>query len=169
MPTDGTSRVKKAVLISSNVPCLIKTDQSPDGVDMSVLDGFRAAMEKDRAQFFRDVPTGPFFGFNRPQAKVSHGLIESWFQAGMQAGFKATYDTTKSWHNWYGDDLKSLEIPVHFIHGDDDQIVPIKTGALLGIKMAKEGYIKVYPGASHALPRLNAEDINNDLLEILKS
>jgi len=126
-------------------------------------------MEADRAQFFRDVPSGPFFGFNRPHAKISQGLIESWFQAGMQAGFKATYDTTKSWQVWYGEDLKGLDIPVHFLQGDDDQIVPIKTGALLGITLAKKGHLKVYPGGSHALPRLNAEEVNRDLLEILHS
>jgi len=166
---DGTSRVKKLVCVSSSVPTLLKTDQSPDGVDIGVIDGFRAAMLKDRAQFFRDVPSGPFFGFNRPQAKVSQGLIDGWFQAGMQAGLKASHDTTFAWQIWYGDDLKNLDIPVHFIQGDDDQIVPIKTGALLGIKLAKKGHLKVYKGQSHALPRLNADELNQDLLEILKT
>ena len=157
------------VLISSNVPCLIKTDHTPNGIDVSVLDGFRAAMEKDRAQFFRDVPSGPFFGFNRPNATASQGLIEGWFQQGMQAGFKATYDTTLSWHNYYGDDFRKLDLPVLLLQGDDDQIVPIKTGVLEAIKLVSKGTLKVYPGASHALPNMNSEEVNNDLLAFLKS
>jgi len=165
----GTTRVKKMVLISANVPCLIKTDRTPNGIDVSILDGFRSAMEKDRAQFFRDVPTGPFFSFNRPHATISQGLIEAWFQQGMQAGFKASYDTTLSWHNYYGDDFKELDIPVLLLQGDDDQIVPIQTGVLEAIKLAKQGTLKVYPGGAHALPNLNAEEVNNDLLNFLKS
>jgi len=157
------------VLISSNVPCLIKTEHTPNGIDVSVLDGFRAAMEKDRAQFFREVPSGPFFGFNRPNATASQGLIEAWFQAGMQAGFKASYDTTLSWHNYYGDDFKKLDLPVLLLQGSDDQIVPIETGVLEAIKLAQKGTLKIYPGASHALPNMNPEEVNNDLLEFLKS
>ncbi len=165
---DGTGRVKKAVIVSGTPPLLVQTEKSPNGVPLSVFDGFRAAMIKDRAQFFRDVPTGPFFGFNRPGAKVSEGLIDSWFQQGMQSGFKATFDCIRSWETDHTEDLKGMNIPVLVIQGDDDQIVPIKAGAYEVMKLVPNGKLKVYPGGAHALPDTEKEGLNNDLLEFLK-
>ncbi|KAI1740733.1 putative hydrolases or acyltransferase [Xylaria scruposa] len=133
----GTSRVKKAVIISGIPPLLVKTAKSPDGVPMEVFDGFREAMLKDRAQFFLDVPTGPFFGFNRPGTKTSQGLINSWFQQGMQSGLKAVYDCLRSWEVDLSRDLESMDIPVLVIQGDDDQVVPVKAGALATMKFLK--------------------------------
>ncbi|KAI8951124.1 putative hydrolases or acyltransferase [Xylaria longipes] len=164
----GTGRVKKAVIISGTPPLLVKTAQSPDGVPMEVFDGFREAMLKDRAQFFLDVPTGPFFGFNRPGAKKSQGLINSWFQQGMASGLKAAYDCLRSWEVDLTADLESMDIPTLVIQGDDDQVVPVKAGALAAIKFLKNGKLKIYPGGAHALPNTEVDGINEDLLEFFK-
>ncbi|KAI0102192.1 putative hydrolases or acyltransferase [Nemania sp. FL0031] len=164
----GTSRVSKAVIISGTPPLLVKTEVSPDGVPIEVFDGFRAAMLKDRAQFFLDVPTGPFFGFNRPGVAKSQGMIDSWFRQGMQSGFKATFDCLRSWETDLRGDLESMDIPVLVIQGDDDQVVPVKAGALATIKFLKKGTLKIYPGGAHALPNTEAEGINEDLLHFLK-
>ncbi|KAK3347108.1 Alpha/beta hydrolase protein [Lasiosphaeria hispida] len=164
-----TSRVAKIVFISSVVPQAVQSSISPDGVPISVFDGFREAMLKDRAQFFLEVPRGPFFGFNRLGAKVSEGLIDSWFTVGMQGGLKAVYETTRSWEVDYSGDLKALDIPALVIQGDDDQVVPIKTGALAAIKLLKQGTLKVYPGGAHGIMDTQPEDINNDLLGFLKA
>ncbi|KAI1111985.1 putative hydrolases or acyltransferase [Nemania sp. NC0429] len=164
----GTSRVKKAVIISGTPPLLVQTEVSPDGVPIEVFDGFRAAMLKNRAQFFLDVPTGPFFGFNRPGAEKSQGLIDSWFQQGMQSGFKATYDCLRSWETDLRGDLEGLDIPVLVIQGDDDQVVPVQAGAFATIKFLKNGRLKIYPGGAHALPNTEVDGINEDLLQFLK-
>jgi len=165
----GTSRVSKAVLISSVPPQMLQTESNPEGLPISVFDSFREAMLKDRAQFFIDVPSGPFFGFNREGAKKSQGLIDVWFQQGMMCSFKAVYDCVMTWQMDYTEDLKKMDIPVLILHGEDDQIVPIKAAAHKGIKILKNGKLKVYPGGAHALPNLNIDEINNDLLEFLKS
>jgi non-heme chloroperoxidase len=165
----GTSRVSKAVLISSVPPQMMATESNPEGLPISVFDSFREAMLKDRAQFFIDVPTGPFFGFNREGAKKSQGLIDTWFQQGMMCSFKAVYDCVETWQMDYTEDLKKMDIPVLILHGDDDQIVPIKAAALKSIHVLKNGKLKVFPGGAHALPNLNVDEINNDLLEFLKS
>jgi non-heme chloroperoxidase len=164
----GTSRVSKAVLISSIPPQMLKTEVNTEGLPISVFDSFREAILKDRAQFFLDVPTGPFFGFNRDNAKKSQGLIDSWFQQGMMCSFKAAYDCVKTWEADYTEDLKKMNIPVLFLHGDDDQIVPIKAAAHKGIKIVSNGKLKVYPGGAHALPNLCPDEINQDLLKFLK-
>ncbi|RYC65035.1 hypothetical protein CHU98_g1144 [Xylaria longipes] len=164
----GTGRVKKAVIISGTPPLLVKTAESPDGVPMEVFDGFREAMLKDRAQFFLDVPTGPFFGFNRPGAKKSQGLINSWFQQAMASGLKAAYDCLRSWEVDLTADLESMDIPTLVIQGDDDQVVPVKAGALAAIKFLKNGKLKIYPGGAHALPNTEVDGINEDLLEFFK-
>jgi non-heme chloroperoxidase len=124
-------------------------------------------MLKDRSQFFYDVPEGPFFGFNRPNATVSKGLIQSWYNQGMQASFKSTYDTIASWETDFRSDLESLDVPVLVIHGDDDQIVPFGVGNQT-TKFLKDGRLKVYEGGPHALPNIEADGINNDLLGFLK-
>jgi len=160
--------VKKIVFISSIVPQTVQTAENEGGVPPPIFEGFRAAMEQDRAQLFLDVPTGPFFGFNRPGAKVSQGLIDSWFQQGMQTGIKAAYETTRSWEVDYRDDLRRLDIPALIIQGDDDQIVPIKVGAYAAAELIKGGTLKVYPGGAHGLPNTEVEGINNDLLQFLR-
>jgi non-heme chloroperoxidase len=126
-------------------------------------------MEQDRAQFFVDIPSGPFFGFNRPGAKVSKGLIDSWFTVGIQGGLKAVYETTRSWEIDYSEDLKNLDIPALVIQGDDDQIVPIKVGAYAAIKLLKKGTLKVYPGGAHGIMDTEPEGINQDLLGFIQS
>ena len=160
--------VKKLVLISAITPLLLQTPSTPNGVPLSVFDSQRAAMLKDRSAFFYAVPEGPFFGFNRPNATVSKGLIQSWYNQGMQASFKSVFDTVKSWETDFRQDLESLDIPVLVIHGDDDQIVPFAGGGNETIKYLKNGKLKVYPGGPHALPNIEADGINNDLLGFLK-
>ena len=164
----GTSRVKKAVLISATPPTMLKTETYPEGLPLSVFETYRASILKDRAQFFIDVPTGPFFGYNRPNAVVSKGLIDSWFQAGMMCSIKAAHDTTYSWHTDLTEDLKKMNIPVLILHGDDDQIVPFKAAAKVSVNILPQGTLKVYPGGAHALPNLNADEVNNDLLEFIQ-
>jgi non-heme chloroperoxidase len=124
-------------------------------------------MLKSRAQFFRDVPEGPFFGFNRPGVTRNQAMVDSWFQQGMQAGFKATYDCIRAWETDSREDLKGMNIPVLVIHGDDDQVVPIKAGAHEAMKLLKNGKLKIYSGGSHALPNTEIDGINEDLLQFL--
>ncbi|KAH6880115.1 putative hydrolases or acyltransferase [Thelonectria olida] len=165
----GTARVKKAVLIGAITPLMLQTDANPEGLPRSVFDGFREAMVKDRAQFFYDVPSGPFFGFNRPSATRSEGLVQSWWQQGMQAGFKNTYDCIEAFSETdLTEDLKKMDIPVLLLHGDDDQVVPFKAAAAKAIKVLPKGTLKVYPGGAHALPNVNADEVNKDILEFLK-
>jgi len=149
---------------------MIKKESNPGGLPIEVFDGFRAAMIKDRAQFFIDVPAGPFFGFNRPGAKVSQGLIDSWYQQGMMCGFKNAYDCITVFSETdLTEDLKKLDIPVLILHGEDDQIVPIGASAHLGIKLLKKGTFKEYPGGAHALPNTAVDEVNQDLLAFLQS
>lgn len=127
----GTSRVKKAVLVGAVPPLMVKTSVNAEGTDKSVFDSFRQAMHSDRAQFFLDVPSGPFFGFNRPGAKRSEGLIRSWWQQGMNSSFKTTYDCIKDFSETdFTEDLKKINVPVLVLHGDDDQVVPIQAAGL---------------------------------------
>lgn len=166
----GTSRVSKAVLVSSVPPIMVQSASNPEGLPISVFDGFRESMRKNRAQFFLDVPTGPFFGFNRPNATVSQGLIDSWWQQGMQGGFIGTYECIKAFSETdFTEDLKKIDIPVLVVHGSDDQIVPIVDSAYMTIKLLKHGTLKVYPGAPHAIPNIFIDELNNDLLEFVKS
>ncbi len=166
----GTERASKAVLISAVPPLMVKTAANPDGIDISVFDGFRAAMSHDRAQFFLDVPTGPFFGFNRPGAKVSQGLIQSWWLQGMMCGSTAAYECIKAFSETYlTEDLKKIDIPVLLLHGTDDQVVPIDIAARKGIKLLQKGTLKEYPGGPHALPNIHPDEVNKDLLEFLRS
>jgi non-heme chloroperoxidase len=165
----GTSRVSKAVLVSAIPPLMLKTEANPIGLPLEVFNSFRTGMEKDRAQFFIDVPTGPFFGFNREGAKVSQGLIWSWWQQGMMCSFKGAYDCITVFSETdCTEDLKKMDIPVLIIHGSDDQIVPIDASAHTAIKLLPHGKLKVYPDGAHALPNLEVDAINQDLLEFLK-
>ena len=166
----GTSRVSKAVLISSVPPLMVKTATNSGGLPISVFDGFRAAMLKDRAQFFLDVPSGPFFGFNRDGAQVSQGMIQSWWSQGMMCGFKGAYDCVKAFSETdFTEDLKRMDIPVLVLHGDDDQVVPIGASGLMSSKLVPKGTLKIYHRGAHGLPNTEADRVNQDLLEFLKS
>ena len=164
----GTSRVSKAVLISAVPPLMVKTEANPNGLPLEVFDGFRSAMLKDRSQFFLDVSTGSFFGFNRPGAHVSQGLIQSWWTQGMMCGFKGAYDCIKAFSETnFTEDLKKIDIPVLFLHGADDHIVPLGASSQHAIKLVPKGTLKVYPGGAHALPNTESEKVNQHLLEFM--
>jgi non-heme chloroperoxidase len=166
----GKGRVAKAVLIGAVPPIMVKTDKNPGGLPIEVFDGFRAALVANRAQFFRDVPTGPFYGFNRPGAKVSQGVIDNWWRQGMMGGAKAHYDCIKAFSETdFAEDLKAISVPVLIMHGDDDQIVPIADSALLSAKLVKNGTLKVYRGLPHGMCTTNPEIINPDLLAFIKA
>ena len=148
----GTKRVAKAVLMGAVPPIMLKTAANPGGLPMEVFDGFRKAYLADRSQFFLDVASGPFFGFNRPGAKVSQGLIQSWWLQGMMSGHKNAYDCIKAFSETdFTEDLKKFDVPTLIVHGDDDQIVPIGASALLSAKLVKNAMLKIYPGGSHSL------------------
>ncbi|KAH7131437.1 Alpha/Beta hydrolase protein [Dactylonectria estremocensis] len=166
----GTGRVARAVLISAITPLMVRTEANPEGLDIGVFDSFRDAMVKDRAQFFLDVPNGPFFGFNRPGAVRSEGLVQSWWLQGMMAGFKNTYDCIKAFSETdLNEDLAKMDIPVLVLHGDDDQVVPIQASAQKAIKVLPKGTLKVYPGGPHALPNTHADQVNKDILDFIKA
>ncbi len=166
----GNGRVAKAVLIGAVPPIMLKTPANPGGLPREVFDGFRAALLANRAQFFQDVPAGPFFGFNRPGAKVSQGMIDNWWRQGMMGGAKAHYDCITAFSETdFTEDLKAINVPVLLMHGEDDQIVPIADSALLGIKLLKKGELKVYPGLPHGMATTHAEVINKDLLAFFKA
>lgn len=162
-------RVSKAVLIGAVPPIMLKTEAYPGGLPMEVFDGFRAALVANRAQFFRDVPSGPFYGFNRPGATVSQGLIDNWWRQGMMGGAKAHYDCIKAFSETdFTEDLKAIEVPVLILHGEDDQIVPIANSAELAIKLVKRGTLITYPGLPHGMASTHADVINADLLKFIK-
>jgi non-heme chloroperoxidase len=166
----GKGRVAKAVLIGAVPPIMLKTDANPGGLPLEVFDGFRAALAANRAQFYLDVPSGPFYGFNRPGAKVSQGVINNWWRQGMIGGAKAHYDCIKAFSETdFTEDLKAIDVPVLVMHGDDDQIVPIADSALLSAKLLKHGTLKVYKGFPHGMCTTHPEVINPDLLAFIKS
>ena len=166
----GTKRVSKAVLMGAVPPIMMKTPSNPGGLPMEVFDGFRKAYLADRAQFFLDVASGPFFNFNRPGAKVSQGLIQSWFRQGMMSGHKNAYDCIKAFSETdFTQDLKNFDISTLIIHGDDDQIVPIGASAMLSSKLVPGAELKIYPGGSHSLGDTCKEQLNADLLAFIKS
>ena len=163
-------RIAKAVLIGAVPPVMAKTASNPDGIPLEVFDGFRSALVANRAQFFLDIPTGPFFGFNRDGAKVSQGQIQNWWRQGMMGGAKAQYDCIKAFSETdFTEDLKALIIPVLLMHGEDDQIVPIANSAHKAIKLLQNGTLKTYPGLSHAPFATHPEVINPDLLAFAKA
>ncbi|MGX5664919.1 alpha/beta fold hydrolase [Rhizobium daejeonense] len=166
----GNGRVAKAVLIGAVPPVMVKSDKNPGGLPLEVFDGFRAALVANRAQFFRDIPEGPFYGFNRPGAKVSQGSIDNWWRQGMMGGAKAHYDCIKAFSETdFTDDLKAIQVPVLVMHGDDDQIVPIADSALLAAKLLKNATLKVYEGLPHGMATTHADIINADLLAFFKA
>jgi non-heme chloroperoxidase len=165
----GGGRVAKAVLMGAVPPIMLKTDNNPGGLPLEVFDGFRAALAANRAQFFRDVPAGPFYGFNRDGATVSEGVIANWWRQGMMGGTKAHYDCIKAFSETdFTEDLKAINVPVLVMHGDDDQIVPIADSALLAVKLLKNGTLKVYEGFPHGMATTHADVINADLLTFFK-
>jgi non-heme chloroperoxidase len=166
----GRGRVAKAVLVGSVTPIMLKTPASPGGLPIEVFDGFRAALAANRAQFFRDVSSGPFYGFNRPGAKVSEGVIDNWWRQGMMGGAKAHYDCIKAFSETdFTEDLTTIDVPVLVMHGDDDQIVPIADAGPLAAKLLKKGELKVYKGFPHGMATTHADVINKDLLAFFKA
>jgi non-heme chloroperoxidase len=165
----GTKRVAKAVLIGAVPPLMLKTASNPGGLPMEVFDGFRKAFLADRSQFFFDLAGGPFYGFNRPGAKVSQGVINSWWMQGMMAGHKNAYDCIKAFSETdFTEDLKKIDVPTLIMHGDDDQVVPIGASAMLSSKLVKGSTMKVYPGFDHGMCATHKDQINADLLAFIK-
>jgi non-heme chloroperoxidase len=166
----GESRVAKVVLISAVPPLMVKTPANPGGLPKEVLDGFQASVAANRAQFYLDVATGPFYGYNRPGAKVSQGVIWNWWRQGMMGGIKAHYDGIVAFSQTdFTEDLKKFTIPTLVMHGDDDQIVPYADSAPLSAKLVKRAILKTYHGFPHGMPTTNADQIKSDMLEFIKS
>jgi non-heme chloroperoxidase len=165
----GTKRVAKAVLISAVPPLMLKTKTNPGGLPMEVFDGLRASVLTDRSQFFKDL-SAPFYGANRPGAKVSQGLRDSFWLQGMQAGFNAVFDCIKAFSETdQTEDLKKFDVPTLIIQGDDDQIVPIGASGLMSSKIVKGAALKIYPGAPHGLCSTLKDKVNADLLSFIKT
>jgi len=163
-------RVARAVLIGAVPPLMLKTEANPGGLPLEVFDGFRAALAANRAQFYRDVPAGPFYGFNRDGAQVSQGVIDNWWRQGMQGGAKAHYDCIKAFSETdFTEDLKAITVPTLVLHGDDDQIVPIDDSARLSAPLLKNGTLKIHPGLPHGMCTTHADVINADLLAFIRS
>ena len=162
-------RVARAVLVSAVPPLMVKTDANPGGTPIEVFDGFRAALAANRAQFFTDVASGPFYGFNRPGAQVSQGVINNWWRQGMIGSAKAHYEGIKAFSETdQTEDLKAITVPTLVMHGDDDQIVPIDDSSRLSVKLLKNGTLKVYAGFPHGMLTTHGEVINPDLLAFIK-
>ncbi|HTZ37078.1 MAG TPA: alpha/beta hydrolase [Stellaceae bacterium] len=165
----GSGRVAKAVLMSAVPPIMVKTPGNPGGLPIEVFDGLRASLAANRAQFYRDLPAGPFYGFNRAGATPLEGVIQNWWRQGMMGGAKAHYDGIKAFSETdFTEDLKRIDVPTLVMHGDDDQIVPYKDAALLSIKLLSKGTLKLYPGFPHGMLTTHAEVINHDLLDFVK-
>lgn len=163
-------RVAKAVIIGAVPPIMVKSDKNPGGLPIEVFDGFRTALAANRSQLYIDVPTGPFYGYNRPGAAISQGVIDNWWRQGMAGGAKAHYDCIKAFSETdFTDDLKAIDVPVLVMHGDDDQIVPYADSAPLSAKLLKNGTLKTYPGLPHGMCTTHPDVINPDLLAFIRS
>lgn len=163
-------RVANAVLVSAVPPLMLKTAANPGGLPIEVFDGIRAGVAANRAQLFVDFPTGPFYGFNRPGATISQGVIQNWWRQGMMGSAKAHYEGIKAFSETdQTEDLKAITVPTLVMHGDDDQVVPIADAALLSVKLVKNGTLKVYKGYPHGMLTTHADVINPDLLAFIKS
>ena len=162
-------RVSKAVLLGAVTPIMAQTESNPDGIPVDVFDGFREALVNNRAQFFLDIPSGPFYGFNREGAEVSEGLIRNWWRQGMSGGAKAQYDSIKAFSETdFTEDLKSIEQPVLVMHGEDDQIVPVDNTAREAIKLLQNGELITYEGLSHGLFATHPDIVNADILRFIQ-
>jgi non-heme chloroperoxidase len=165
----GTSRLAKAVLIGAVPPLMLKTAANPGGLPITVFDNIRAGVTADRSQFFKDL-TLPFYGFNRPGARVSQGLRDSFWLQGMQGSIKCELDCIKAFSETdFTEDLKKFDVPTLILHGDDDQMVPIGASALLTSKLVEKSTLKVYPGLPHGMCATHKDKINADLLSFLKA
>ena len=165
----GQGRVAKAVLIGAVPPIMLKTEANPGGLPIEVFDGFRSQVAANRAQFYREVPM-PFYGFNRPGAAVSDGVIDNWWRQGMMGGIKAHYDCVKAFSETdFTEDLKAIAQPTLVLHGEDDQIVPIADSALLSARLLPNATLKVYPGFPHGMATIHADQINADLLAFIQA
>ena len=164
----GTKRLAKVALIASVTPLMLKTAANPGGLPMEVFDGIRQGSIADRSQFYKDLAGGPFFGANRPGAKVSQGMMDSFWLQGMRAGHKNTFDCIKAFSETdFTEDLKAFDVPTLIVHGDDDQIVPIGASARSAAKLVKNATLKVYAGAPHGLADTHKDQLNADLLAFL--
>jgi non-heme chloroperoxidase len=166
----GKGRVAKAVLIGAVPPVLVKSARNPGGTPLEVFDGLRSALAANRPQFYRDFAAGPFYGFNRPGAKVSTAVVDNWWRQAMAGAANAHYECIKAFSETdFTEDLQSIDVPVLVMHGDDDQIVPIADSALLSVKHLKKGTLKVYPGLPHGMCTTHADIVNPDLLAFIRS
>ncbi|WP_051503894.1 alpha/beta fold hydrolase [Sphingomonas jaspsi] len=162
-------RVAKAVLIGAVPPVMVKKDSNPGGTPIEAFDGYRAAVAGNRAQLYRDVPSGPFYGFNRDGAAVSQGVIDNWYRQGMMGGIKAQYDCIKAFSETdFTEDLKAINVPVLVMHGDDDQIVPYADSAPLSAKLLSKGILKTYAGFPHGMCTTHADVVNRDILAFIR-
>ena len=165
----GQENVKKAVLVSAVPPLMVKTENNPEGLPKEVFDDLQNQVLTNRGQFFRDLPSGPFYGFNRPDAKPSEGIIANWWRQGMTGSAKAHYDGIVAFSQTdFTEDLKKITIPVLVLHGDDDQIVPYKTSGVKSAELLQNSQLKIYPGFSHGMLTVNHEVINADLLAFIR-
>jgi non-heme chloroperoxidase len=166
----GQGRVAKLVLIGAVPPLMVKTEANPGGLPIEVFDGFRAQLAANRAQFYHDVASGPFYGYNRPGARPSQAVVENWWRQGMMGGAKAHYDGIKAFSETdFTEDLKQIDVPTLVMHGDDDQIVPIADSALLSVKLLTQGTLRVYKGFPHGMCTTKADVINPDLLAFVQA
>lgn len=165
----GKGRVSRAVLIDAVPPIMVKSDKNPKGTPIESFDKMRSSLATNRSQFYLDLPSGPFYGFNRPGAKVSQGLIYNWWRQGMMGGAKAHYDCIKAFSETdFTDDLKAIDVPVLILHGDDDQIVPFADSGPLSAQLVKKATLKVYPGGPHGVCQTQPDMVNSDLLAFIK-
>ena len=165
----GTKRVAKAVLISAIVPQLVQSETNPEGMPKTAFDAIRAALLADRSSFYLELGGGAFYGFNRPGAKVSQGLIDAFWRQGMMSGHKNAYECTQTWTRDYTDDLKKFDVPTLILQGDDDQVVPLAASAPLTAKLIKTATLKTYAGAPHGVCSTHKQQVNEDLLAFLRS
>ncbi|WP_126226146.1 alpha/beta fold hydrolase [Burkholderia ambifaria] len=167
---EPAGRVAKAILVSAVTPLMLKTQANPDGVPIEVFDGLRTGTAANRAQFFLDVPSGPFYGFNRAGAKIDQGVIRNWWRQAMMGSANAHYEGIKAFSETdQTDDLKAISVPTLVLHGEDDQIVPYENAALKAIKLLENGTLKTYPGYGHGMLTVNADVLNADLLAFVKA
>lgn len=166
----GEDKVSKAVLISAVPPLMVKTDNNPQGTPKSVFDDLQAQLAANRAQFYYDVPAGPFYGFNRSGSAPSEAVIYNWWRQGMMGSAKAHYDGIVAFSQTdFTEDLKGISIPVLVIHGDDDQVVPYDDSGKLSAELVKNGKLNTYKGAPHGIPTTHADQVNADLLAFINS
>ena len=166
---EPTGRVAKAILVSAVTPLMLKTPSNPEGLPLDVFDGLRKGLAENRAQFFVDVPAGPFYGFNRPDATGHQGVIQNWWRQGMMGSAQAHYEGIKAFSETdQTEDLQLIGVPTLVLHGEDDQIVPYKDAALKAIKLLKNGKLKTFPGFSHGMLTVNASVLNAELLAFVQ-